>query len=119
MKIIKINFQTFPLQEEEEKIPFEIARLSAEVAANIITTTKLSTLGDCCITNVFNGEVDDEAIVNSVRMCYRPKNAHLPRLASTNHVVAAAVMEASSSGADIENLFQIMKKYLIQAQSKI
>lgn len=118
VKIIKARLEPFPPSEEEKAVSLAVARLSAEIAANIITTAKLSTLGGKKITEVFSWTDKDEALVEFVRQCYQEKKESAPASVSTSHIVAAAIIEASSQGADIEDLFRAMKKYLVQTQGK-
>lgn len=124
VKIILIDSQVIPPQKKEKVIPYQIACLSAEIAANIIMTTKFSKLGDQEITKVFNWTMKDEAQVDYVRTSYQKGDLEAPASASTSHIVAAAVIHASSAhaphaaNAEIGALFRTMKQYLVQAQRR-
>ncbi len=66
---------------------------------------------------IFNWNSNDESLVESVRDCYN-KHKKLPAKASSNHIVAAAVIEGCSSTADLGNLFKHMKQYLAELSQK-
>ncbi len=117
ISIIKQNRESFPPEREEIVIPFDVARLSTEVIANAITTRKFNALGKKKLTEIFNWSSSDEALVESVRSSYK-NNKPIPGSASSNHIVAAAVIEASIANADIGNLFRIMKQCLVQTLQK-
>ncbi len=119
IKIIKVKRKHFPPQKKEVTIPFKVASLSAEAVAEIITTAKFQELGDQKITDVFNWSMDDERLVDLIRNSYQDNISNLPSETSSKHIVAAAVIEASTSNANVEFLFQAMKKYLIKLHHRL
>lgn len=116
--ILTVNKHSVPPQLVERKVAFAVARLSAEVAANILLTTKLSSLGGKKITEIFNWSLQDELQVDQMIKIYQNRDKPPPSKTSANHIVAAAVIEASTKKADIGNLFQAMKQYLKQLYLK-
>lgn len=119
VKFVTTDIQVFPPQENETVIPLEIARLSAEFVGNIICTTKFPSLGSRNICQIFNWSMRDEVCVDIIRKSLKDKKGQLPNGVSASHIVAAAVIEASTAGADIENLFQKMKQYLNEVRRQI
>lgn len=115
--IVKINPDTFPPEREEIVIPFQVAHRSIELIADAITTTNFQSLGNNKITEIFNWTRNDEMFVESVRDSYK-NNKKLPAKALSNHIVAAAVIEGCSSGADLGDLFKRMKRYLAEVAQK-
>ncbi len=117
VRIVAINTQVFPHQKTDTVIPLEIARPSAEIVGNILCTTKFQSLGGRNICQIFNWSMKDEAYVDLVRQSF--KKGQLPGDVSASHIVAAAVMEASIAGADIEHLFRKMKEYLNEVRRQV
>lgn len=79
---------------------------------NKLTTSPLETLQGCSLKDIYAWNDEEEKKAKYFRQLFKGDEAHLPAQYQTvyksNHVVAAAIIEAFEAGADLSKLFRIM-----------
>lgn len=102
------------VQLDRVKINNEDAINSANIVASVIAKTKLKSLEDHALSEIQNWEDDDEFIVTQLRSQLTMGNVSTKfgNNIYATHVVAAAVIEALSSDANISLIFDRMLSML-------
>lgn len=79
---------------------------------NKLTTSPLETLHGCSLKDIYAWNDEEETRAHYFRKIFKQDEAHLPvqyqPIYKSNHVVAAAILEAFEEGADLSKLFRLM-----------
>lgn len=101
-------------------IPLDIAIRTAEIAAEVIATSKIKCLKQRSFIDIIPWTDRDEVLVDQIRQALRD-NAPIRDISKkVRHIVAAALIESlEASNPKIETLFQRMKLLLVEAFSSM